>query len=322
MARYVEQVFRHWKRFVAILILLPTPISLGVLVYFRTYTATTDIWVEAPTNFGSSVQISGWNQYLTPAQNETDSLNQLLLTKAFTDSVVDRVASSGNVPNADERAQALLAIGKDLKVAAVGSHLVTVTFSCDHPMVCTSFLTATIDAFQAQLTDSLKAQQQLSTAFIQSQLDTAQARQATSQTDLQRYLLGHPGAVSPKAGESSGDLQLDQLALRAQQDRENVAQLQTQLAAATYTFAAAEQFIKTNTKVVDQPAVTRGGLTGDGSSIRRALLVWGISFGAAFIYLLLLVLLDKAAMDPQELERRLRLPVLTTIPRLARAERQ
>src|SRR5438309_1406959 len=89
MARYVDILFRHWTRFAVILFLLPTPISIATLVYFRTYQAATDIWVENPTYFGSSTNlvgssgISGWNQYLTPAQNEADELNQYLQTTSF-----------------------------------------------------------------------------------------------------------------------------------------------------------------------------------------------------------------------------------------------
>jgi len=101
MARYVDILFRHWTRFAVILFLLPTPISIATLVYFRTYQAATDIWVENPTYFGSSTNlvgssgISGWNQYLTPAQNEADELNQYLQTTSFLYAVGDRMAADG-----------------------------------------------------------------------------------------------------------------------------------------------------------------------------------------------------------------------------------
>src|SRR5207237_9585043 len=101
MARYVDILFRHWTRFAVILFLLPTPISIATLIYFRTYQAATDIWVENPTYFDSSTNlvgssgISGWNQYLTPAQNDAAELNQYLHTTPFLYAVWHRMAPDG-----------------------------------------------------------------------------------------------------------------------------------------------------------------------------------------------------------------------------------
>src|SRR5579864_859482 len=86
MARYVEILFRHWVRFAVILVLMPVPVSIATLLYFRTVQSTTNLWVEEPTYLGadiSSNNVAGWNQYLTPSQNETDELAQYLQTDSF-----------------------------------------------------------------------------------------------------------------------------------------------------------------------------------------------------------------------------------------------
>ncbi len=323
MARYLEMFFRYWLRFAVILFLLPVPASIATLVYFRTFQATTNLWVQDPTYFGSDVNVigsnsvPGWNQYLTPAQNETDDLNQYLQTTSFLDSVGAELERNG-VANPSERTKLIYSIPKNLHTTPNGSHLVTMTFSCDKAAYCTAVLSATITVFQDRLAEALKAQEQLSTTFLQSQLVTAQKKYDDSQTVLENYLRAHPGLA---VADSTLYPELDRLVTQENQDRDKVAQLQSQLAQAQYTFAAADSFIKTNTQVVDTARITAGGLLGDGSSVRRAAVVWIVAVGIAAAYLVLLVWLDKTARDVRELVSRLSVPVLATVPLLTSKER-
>src|SRR5258708_23709951 len=197
LARCVEILCRRWVRFAVILVLLPTPVSIATLVYFRTYQATTDVWVENPTYFGSNTNvgssaISGWNQYLTPAQNETDELDQYLQTTSFLYAVGDRMAADG-MTDAKERNKLITSISKQMHVVPSGSHLVTINFSCSKAAECTETLKATIAVFQERLTEALKAQEKLSTSFLQSQVAAAQQRVNDSEAALQKYLTEHPG---------------------------------------------------------------------------------------------------------------------------------
>ena len=326
MARYLEMFFRYWLRFAVILILLPVPASIATLVYFRTFQATTNLWVQDPTYFGSDVNVigsnsvPGWNQYLTPAQNETDDMTQYLQTTSFLDSIGAELEKSG-VGTPGERSKLIYSIPKYLHTTPNGSHLVTMTFSCDKAAYCTAVLAATITVFQDRLAEALKAQEQLSTTFLQRQLVTAQTKYDNSQSALETYLRAHPGVSVADPGSVTAYPELDRLVTQESQDRDKVAQLQSQLAQAQYTFAAADSFIKTNTQVVDTPRITAGGLLGDGSSLRRAAIVWIVAVGIAAAYLVLLVWLDKTARDTRELTSRLSVPVLATVPLLTSKER-
>jgi hypothetical protein len=321
MARYIDTLFRYWIRFAVILVLLPVPVSVGTLIYFRTVQASTDIWVGDPTYMGSNVNsntVSGWNQYLTPAQNETDELDQYLQTKSFLDAVGDQLATLG-VNDARERDKLTNSIPKNLHVVPNGSHLLTLNFSCDHAAYCTAVLNATITVFQDRLTEALKSQEDLSTSFLQGQLTTSQKRAADSEAALEAYLNAHPGLAVSLSGQS-GLPELDRLVTQAQQDRDQVIQLQNQLGQAQFTFAAADRFIQNSTKVVDPPRITAGGLLGDGSSLKRAAIVWLAAAGVAAVYLALLVWTDKTARETGELVHRLSVPVLATVPRLSAKE--
>lgn len=322
VARYIEILFRYWVRFAIILVLLPVPVSAATLIYFRTVQAATSIWVADPTYFGSNVNsntIAGWNQYLTPAQNEADQLGQYLQTKSFLDDVGVQLESAG-ITSAAERDKLINSIAKNLKVTPVGSHLLSLTFSCDHSSNCTAVLTATIAVFQDRLTQSLKSQEQLSTSFLQSQLTDAQKRSANSEAQLESYLNQHPGLAVSLNG-SSGIPELDRLVTQAQQDSAQVIQLESQLGQAQFTFAAADKFIQSSVNVVDPPRVTAGGIMGDGSSLKRAAIVWLVAAGVAAVYLAFLVWTDKTARETGELLHRLSVPVLATVPQLAARER-
>jgi capsular polysaccharide biosynthesis protein len=321
MARYIEILFRHWVRFALLLVVLPLPVSVATLVYFRTLQATTNIWVESPAYYGSSSStVPGWNQYLTPAQNETDQLNQYLQTNSFLSAVNDEMAASG-LASASERNMLIGRVGKNLHVVPTGSHVVTVNFSCSHASSCTAVLSATIKVFQNNLADSLKAQQQLSTSFLKSQLGVSQQSADASEAALDKYLAEHPGILVQFNGQQAAYPELNRLVTRAQSDRDQVNQLQGQLAQAQFTYAYADTFIKTSTKVVDPPRISSGGLMGDGSSLRRAAIVWLAAAGIAAAYLVILVWIDQTARDSKELINRLSLPVLATVPRLAAKEK-
>ncbi|HKV86529.1 MAG TPA: hypothetical protein VJT78_00875 [Candidatus Dormibacteraeota bacterium] len=318
-------LFRNWIRFVVILVLLPGPVSIATLIYFRTYQATTNIWVQDPTYIGSDVNVigtnsvPGWNQYLTPAQNETDDLGQYLQTKAFLDAVGVELKQNG-VADATERDKLIYSIPRNLHVTPIGSHLVSMTFSCDKAAYCASVLSATITVFQDLLVQALKNQEQLSTSFLQSQLVSAQQRSDSAEAALESYKNTHPTTAVPDSGTISGNPELDKLVSAVSQAREKVSQLQNQVASAQFTFAAADSFIKTNTQVVDQPRITSGGFLGDGASVRRAALVWVAALGVAAVYLVLLVWTDKTARDTREIVSRLNVPVLATVPLLTAKE--
>jgi hypothetical protein len=325
MARYIEILFRHWIRFAVIVVLLPVPVSVATLISFRTYQAAADLWVQDPTYFGSSanvvgsVGVSGWNQYLTPAQNESDELDQYLQTTSFIYAVGDRMAADG-IADVKERNQLITSIPKSMHVTPNGSHLVTITFSCSKASECTETLQATIVVFQGRLTEALKAQEQLSTSFLQGQVAAAKTKADESEAALQKYLSDHPGLAISTSGQT-GIPELDQLITQAQQDQTALTTLESQLGQAQYTFAAADQFIRTSTQVVDEPGITAGGFLGDGSSLKRAAVVWLAAIGVAAVYLALLVWMDKTARETRELVARLSVPVLATVPLLTAKER-
>src|SRR3977135_1231800 len=140
MARYVEMLLRYWVRFVILLIIAPMVLGASSALYFRSYTGAANLWVETPTYFGSTVTPALWNIYLTPAQNQADTLNELLSTDAFVTQIGDRLMTTGVVSDDTELRPAPSSFSARFHVIADGTHLVRLTFQNERQAVCTAVL--------------------------------------------------------------------------------------------------------------------------------------------------------------------------------------
>lgn len=312
---YIEVLFRHWLRFFVLLILLPVVIGMITVAFFPTYRASSQLWVESFADVGLGTP-SGWNSYLTPSQNLSDSLTQLLTTRAFNSDLYLRVVDSG-FTNSVERADVNNSIGS-IQVTAPGSHLLAVSAACDHRSVCVAVLSRLIDLFRDQQIKLQQDQADVAISFFTQQLKTAQPDLKSAQDAVERYLGTHPNLrTDPNA--TTNDIEYNRLLLDLRDKQNRVDDLESKLARAQFIASASNQVLEIGPKVVDPPRITRAGLLGDGTSVKRALFSAAGCYLVAGGYLLILVLIDKTARDPRELERRLKVPVVVTIPSLDRA---
>src|SRR3981081_1734478 len=115
MVKYIEILFRFKFRFAFLLLLVLLPAGVGgtPVLLFPSYRATAQLWVDDPAYFGGATP-TGWSQYLTAAQNEQDSLIQLLSTRSFTEDLYRRVAT--DIPDPATRGTAVG--GAKLTIAA------------------------------------------------------------------------------------------------------------------------------------------------------------------------------------------------------------
>ena len=310
LARFAEILFRHWVQFLILLILLPGALSVASIAFFRTHQAQAALWVESPNYFGDAATPTGWNQYLTPAQNQVDSLWQMVQTRAFRDRLATSLVDTGTV-SAPERDSLLNAMLTDFKVKATGSHLVNISFTCERPAVCVGVITAAIDLYHDRLAQLQRQDADLATSFLTTELLDAQSTLKNSEDALQRYLVEHP---TETAALAASDAELDRLTRQVELDRQQVNGVQDRLSGVKYNSAAAARVVDTMAGVIDPPRIIRSGISGGPTARKRAVLAVLACWAAAIAYLVLLTWLDRNARDPQELERRLKVPVLATIP--------
>jgi hypothetical protein len=310
---YIEILFRYWRRFLVLLLLLPLTIGVVTVVFFPTYKATSQLWVENFADVGLGTP-SGWNTYLTPSQNLSDSLTQLLNTRAFNDSLYDRVVQGGFTTRAQRDDVGASIAG--IAVAAPGTHLLAITAGCDQRDVCVAVLGGLIDLFREQQVKLEQNQATVAITFFTEQLKTAKPARDAAQDLVSSYVEKHPSLkIDPNA--TLNDFEYARLVTDLRDKQSRVDDLNNRLAHDQFIASASQDVLQIGPQVVDAPVIARGGLLGDGTSLRRAMFSAVGCYAIAGLYLFLLVFVDKTARDPREIERRLKVPVVATIPRLS-----
>jgi hypothetical protein len=321
LARYLETLIRFRLRFVILLLIAPLSLGTSSVLLLRGYEGTAGLWINDPNYMGQNVAPVDWNPRLSPAQNTTDALKQLLATHAFDRQVSEKLRSTGSVSEDAVLAHVADSLGSDLHVTADGSHLVRLSFSDPSEAVALAVLRTTIALFLEHLSVVQHAQLDATTTFLSTQVTSTESALTVAQQGLAGYLAAHPSQRVPAGGEDTGIAELDRLSHQVRQSQTELANLRVQLAQARFLGAAAQRLVETNTQVVDQPRIAQSGPIGDGRSLTAALFVGLLCVLAAGIYLAVLVWADQTARDAKELERRLKVPVLTTIPLIGMQER-
>jgi uncharacterized protein involved in exopolysaccharide biosynthesis len=315
MAKYAEVLFQHRVRFAA-LFLLPVVLAAAVAVMFATYRANATLRIEDPSAFGASFVPAGWSANQTPAQNLTDGITQAVKTAGFQKGLSSSLSSAGTFSSAGEIQQALTSVGTSLKVTAAGSHLVTLTYSCSHQSACAAVLADIIDAFRAELTQLEQDRAAAATAFWTAQLKDAQANLTAAQAALHAYAAANPTVV---IDSSSSDPQVVQLVNNVQLWRTKVTEAQDGLNQAQYVGTTSARFIAAGATIVDSPHMVGSQFVGDRTSLVPAVVVLIVGLALVGAYAGLMAWADRTAGDPRALERRLRVPVVATIPKLSRS---
>jgi hypothetical protein len=315
LAKYVDILFRHRLRFFILFIALPLELAAACVVLFPHETAVSSLWVDTPAYFSISPAATGWNQYLTPAQNTLDALEQLRSTAAFAHTLGVDLDAMGTFRDRAERDSVLGSLGTDLHLTVTGSHLVVLTYTCPRGPICIAVLTTTVQIYRNWLADQQTAQAQVAIDFYTGQLADAQNKLQTDEIALNQYAAAHP---TLKPADAPLIPEYDQLIRNVDQDRIEVAALQQKLDGIKLTDAAAAEIDNTVLKTVDPARIVGGQLS---ALPRKQMAIAGLGgLAVAVIVLVLMAWLDRTIREPRELEKHLRIPVVATISDLAIGE--
>jgi uncharacterized protein involved in exopolysaccharide biosynthesis len=312
MSKYVEILFRHRLRFVALFVAFPMVVGTAVILLFPHDAASASLWVDNPTYLEVSPSANGWNQYLTPSQNTIDALNQLMGTHAFYKTLADRLDAESTFSSASERSSVLSTFGADFKATASGSHLVVMNYVCPRPAVCVGVLNNTIEIYRDWLAARQQSQAKVALDFYTGQLSGAKSKLQNDETAFANYLTAHPSA---RVTDTAINPELDSLYRTVTSDRSAVNSLQSKLDALQLTDAAAVQINNTVLNVIDAPRITTSRL---GALPRKQLAIAeAICAAVAIGVLAVMAWSDRTVRDPKEIQSRLQIPVVATIPDLS-----
>lgn len=311
MFKHVEALSRYWVRFALLFLCLPLIAGAGAVYLFQGKDGSAQLWVDNPSYIGNIQTASGWNQYLTPAQNTVDSLDQLIQTDTFYQDLGQALVDSQTVNGTVERDQVLTDVKASLTATASGSHLVTIKVECRTAGVCVQALSTTITLHRQWLVDTEKQQADIAIQFYAAQLKTANARLRTSSDSFNAYVASHPiaqNAIRPP------DPEYDRLQSDVLQAQTQVSDLQGKLQSVQFTNDAASEIDQTALRVIDQPKTSGGRFTS--VTKKMAIAFGGGAFVPGLVYLVFLGWIDRTTRNPKEIEGRVGVRVVATVGRL------
>lgn len=203
MLRLLDTFFRH-----KLLLLLPPiliPLLVGppaVMTAPVTYETYAGIWVDKPTYLNYA---NDWNSYITPAQNQSGRLLELLKTRTFLDDVAKRTSLAPLVGTARGSDRIQRVVGDGLSVVTSGSHLLVLRFRGDTPQLAYQVLSAVVEAFNDNAANDRINQASLATSFYESRVDDAQKQLDGAQAQLQQYVAANPRYNVPARGDQSAN---------------------------------------------------------------------------------------------------------------------
>lgn len=308
MFKYLEVIFRHWFRFAALCLALPLIAGGAALYLFQGKDGSAQLWVDNPGYFGTIQTATGWNQYLTPAQNTVDSLTQLILTATFYSELRQALIESGTAKNGAEADQVVGEARGTLSAVPSGSHLVTIKVECRVAEACLQVLTTTIALHRNWLIQTERQQANIASQLYSSQLQQAKKDQQVTIDALNAYLTAHP--VPPNTIRPP-DAELDRLQSDVHQAQARVVDIQDKLQNVQSSSDAAGQIDETALRVVDPPTVSGGHFTA--ATKKAAIVSAAVAVLPGIAYLVLLAWLDRTTRNPKEIEGRLGVRVVAMI---------
>ncbi len=313
MFKYLEVLLRHWIRFGLLCLGLPVIAGGAALFLFQGKDGSAQLWVDNPSYIGNISTASGWNQYLTPAQNAADSLDQLVQTDQFYSDLGQALLDSGTVSSVAEKDQVLGETRTSLIVGSNGSHLVSLKVECRVSQVCIEVLATTISLHRDWLIQTEKQQADVASQFYTAQLQQSKERLQAAIDAENSYLVAHP---LPQTINRAPNPQLDRLQSDVDLAQTDVNSINDKLQSIQFSNDAAAEIDQTALRVIDPPAVSGGRFTS--LTKKMALAFAGGAALPGLAYIVFLGWSDRTTRNPKEIESRIGIRVVALIGNLAR----
>jgi len=333
-ARALEAAFRH-KLLLAIpfLVILSFAVTVSWMSRSKEYIATGRVWVERAQFLNADVG-TDWNPYLTPAQNQSLVLNELMGTDDFARKVAERAgltAPDGLAATGDSAQSVNLAgegsgldeetvlqrLRDDTGIGASGTHVIAISNRSPSALTAAAVVQSIIDEYADLHKTRTIDQAKLATSYYEERLASTQQELDKATTEANSYLAKHPELQAPEAPSLVGDATYIQLQSAVQRAETDYNSIQGTLAQIQFQSSATLQGLDSTFQVVDAPKPPSSPAPASLRSLLMlpalgALAALGLSSGLFF----LLLRLDDAVRRPEEILSITGSEVACTIPDL------
>ncbi|MEO8285477.1 MAG: hypothetical protein ABI670_03460 [Chloroflexota bacterium] len=311
--RYLGTFFRGRRLYIPVLLLLLAATVVGTYYLARTqYEATARIWVEKPAldNVLDPNAPSGF--VVSPGQQQSDKLVQLLQTDSFVVSILTNTTASGRLTSVAERDRVIKEVRGKLAVTPFGSNTVKITYTGSDPAFCQQVVQGTIDQFRAWDLTARVEQSAIESQFYQKQLQIYQDQVDAAATRVDDFQRDHPfpDPSSPQYLELTG------LQRELESARALLSATRTKIEQANAANALSDTSRQVEFQVLDAPTVPDR----PAATLTRLLEYLALGLIASFGLIILAVVFatwqDTTIRNGDDLQRLTSVPLLDEIPHL------
>jgi hypothetical protein len=298
--RIVELIFRR-----ALFLALPLVVGgvIGLMWFIVGYGESSfgsraTIWVDRPSAVSGGA-VADFNTYISPAQNQTTGLQELLGTQAFVTAVATAV--DGVEPVSEQRIDQ---IRTNTSISPYGSHVVYVEYRSKNAGEVALTVKAILDKFADDFTAQVKSRAASTANFYSTQLVPAKVAYDKANTAVQEYVRGRPQLATvnlqnPPASVT-GDTEFAKLIEAQQSAKESygriLASYDESRITATSSDGTAAYF-----QILDQPSAPFRTRQSGRSLLIRPIAALLVSIMASSLLLILFWRIDRKVRVPSDL---------------------
>lgn len=315
LLRLIESYFRH--RFVYI---VPVIIMLGAGAAYitttpPTYTSSGTLYVEQASVLasltGTSFEGSWW---VTPAQTTINEINDLLSTKSFLRSIIQRTNLEARMTGSrDQVDEVYYELRSMIWLNPQGEKLVMLGATSEDPQLPHQIVNAVLEAYvqwkiNADYQESLAAQN-----FFANQIKPYEEEEQRARDDLVEFLLLYPEPVRGTRPPEE-QMELDRLRTTLAEAEDRVKTTLNNEESARLSLVKSESVTRQTYKVIDAPEQPRDFQHSRREQLVTIVIALGIGLVIAFAAVMVSALLDRTFRFGVDIRYGLNLPVLTVVP--------
>ena len=227
---------------------LTVPLVVAILLRPEpTYQSYATVWVGR-TVTGASTTFGQSNPYLSPAQNQAQTITDLLSTKSFR---LEVATTAGLVSDGETSAGIPLF---DVWAGTSGANLVVITAQSSNPTAAAQIVSAVLSSYSERVKEGATRQATSTAGYYEQQLPVAEAELAAREAKVQEYLQAHPEAGIVGSAESF-DLDYRTLVNNVQTQQTLVEDIQKNIQATQLALASIDEDQGSSFQVQDPPTV-------------------------------------------------------------------
>ncbi|MEI6180587.1 MAG: lipopolysaccharide biosynthesis protein [Chloroflexales bacterium] len=315
LLRFMESYFRHrW------LYLLPLVIACAAGAVFVSteppvYVATGRLFVKKDSLLASlTASNSGGSWWVTAAQMTTSELDELIVSQAFTRSVIQKTNLEKNMalgPAAVD--QTFSYFRQALSVNPQGEKLVEITASSEDPQLAQQMVIALMEAYVQWKLNSDFQESAAAQSFFQAQIQPYKDGVDQARGDMIDYVNANP---QPIRGERPPQelMEIDRLQAAIKQAEDRLTTAQANEESARLAQAKTENVTRQTYLVIDQPQLPTETTTSTKDLIRSMSIFLAVGLFLVFAGIAAGALLDRSLRFAVDVRYGLSLPVLAMVP--------